>query len=133
MVRLLLANAGVAGALAGLIIVAISVNVATILTIPGMTSRAGATIASLVLILVSSTAALIPVQGPQLLGAEILLFTAGTQIIHVKRTDERGNLLPRYSEGTPVGELSAPGIPSITPSRSEGRRTRSTPPWPVAP
>ena len=33
------ANAGVAGALAGLIIVAISVNVQTILKIPGMASR----------------------------------------------------------------------------------------------
>ena len=51
------ANAGVAGALAGLIIVAISVNVQTILKIPGMTSRAGATIASLILIVVCTAAA----------------------------------------------------------------------------
>jgi hypothetical protein len=59
------------------------VNVATILTIPGMTSRAGATIASLMLIVVSAAAALIPVQGPQLLGAEILLFTAGTLVLTI--------------------------------------------------
>lgn len=52
---LFVANAGVAGAPAGLIIGAISVKVATILTIHGMTSRAGATIASLVLIVVSAT------------------------------------------------------------------------------
>src|SRR5664279_678270 len=77
------ANAGVAGALAGLIIVAISVNVGTILKIPGMTSRAGTTIASLMLIVVSAAAALMPRQGPQLLGGEILLFTAGTLAITI--------------------------------------------------
>ena len=48
-----------------------------------MTSRAGATIASLVLIVVSATAALIPAQGPQLLGAEILLFTTGTLVLTI--------------------------------------------------
>lgn len=77
------ANAGVAGALAGLIIVAISVNVATILQIPGMTSRAGATIASLMLIVVSAAAALIPMQGPPLLGGEILLFTGGAFVLAI--------------------------------------------------
>lgn len=77
------ANAGVAGALVGLIIVAISVNVQTILKIPGMTSRAGGTVASLVLIVVAAAAALIPEQGPQLLGGEILLFTAGCLVLAV--------------------------------------------------
>ena len=78
------ANAGVAGALAGLIIVAISVNVQTILQIPGMSSRAGATIASLVLIVVCTAASLIPEQGPRFLGAEILLFTAFALAIAVE-------------------------------------------------
>jgi hypothetical protein len=77
------ANAGVAGALAGLIIVAISVNVATILKIPGMTSRAAATVASLMLIVVSAAAALMPAQGPQLLGGETLLFTAGVLVLTI--------------------------------------------------
>jgi len=130
------ANAGVAGALAGLIIVAISVNVATILTIPGMTSRAGATIASLVLILVSSTAALIPVQGQQLLGAEILLFTAGTLALTIDaaqrgspralhaaaptlRADERHRCGPGHSQRSTI--RSAPD------GRPTGRR--NGPPW----
>jgi hypothetical protein len=43
------ATAGAAAALAGLIIVAMSVNIQTILNIPSMTSRAAATIASLIL------------------------------------------------------------------------------------
>lgn len=69
------ATAGAAGALVGLIIVAMTVNIQTILGIPGMTSRAGATIGSLVLIVVGGAAALIPEQGARLLGGEILLFT----------------------------------------------------------
>jgi modulator of FtsH protease len=77
------ANAGVAGALAGLIIVAISVNIGTILKIPGMTSRAGATVASLMLIVISAAAALIPAQGPRLLGGEIALFAAVTLLLAI--------------------------------------------------
>ena len=42
--------------------------------------------------------------------------SSGTQIIHVKPTDGHGNLLPRYSAGATVEELSVPGMPSITPS-----------------
>ena len=70
------ATAGAAGALAGLIIVAMTVNITTIIGIPSMTSRAGATIASLVLIVVSAAAGLIPGQGVRLLGVEVLAFAA---------------------------------------------------------
>ena len=70
------ATSGAAGALAGLIIVAMTVNITTIIGIPSMTSRAGATIASLVLIVVSAAAGLIPGQGPRLLGGEVLAFAA---------------------------------------------------------
>jgi hypothetical protein len=69
------ATAGAAGALAGLIIVAMSVNIKQILEIPSMTSRAAATIGSLVLIVVSAGAGLVPGQGPRLLGGEVLLFS----------------------------------------------------------
>ncbi len=77
------ATAGAAAALAGLIIVAMTVNIQTILSIPSMTSRAGATIASLVLIVVTAAAGLIPGQGIRYLGAEIVLFTAGAAILAV--------------------------------------------------
>jgi hypothetical protein len=70
------ATAGAAGALSGLIIVAMTVNITTIINIPSMTSRAGATIASLVLIVVSAAAGLIPGQGPRPLGGEVLVFAA---------------------------------------------------------
>jgi modulator of FtsH protease len=68
------ATAGAGAALVGLIIVAMSVNISTILSISGMTSRAAATIGSLVLLVISAVAALIPGQSIQLLGAEILVF-----------------------------------------------------------
>lgn len=77
------AIAGAAGALAGLIIVAMTVNIQTILGIPSMTSRAAATIASLVLIVVSAAAGLIPEQGAVLLGAEVAVFSAGTLALTV--------------------------------------------------
>jgi hypothetical protein len=70
------ATAGAAGALSGLIIVAMTVNITTIIGIPSMTSRAAATIAALVLIVVSAAAGLIPGQGPRLLGGEVLVFAA---------------------------------------------------------
>jgi hypothetical protein len=52
--------AGTSAALVGLVIVAISVNVERILKEPHLPSRGGATVAALVLILVSSMAELIP-------------------------------------------------------------------------
>jgi hypothetical protein len=52
--------AGASAALVGLVIVAISVNVQRILEHPQLPSRGGATVAALVLILVSSMAELIP-------------------------------------------------------------------------
>lgn len=77
------ATAGAAGALAGLIIVAMTVNIQTILGIPSMTSRAAATIGSLILIVVCGAAALIPEQGPLLLGGEVLIFTIGALVLAV--------------------------------------------------
>ena len=71
------ASAGAAAGLTGLIIVAMSVNIGTIISIPGMTSRAGATIAALVLAVVSSSAALIPDQPAALLGVEVLVVGLG--------------------------------------------------------
>lgn len=77
------ASAGAAAALTGLIIVAMSVNIGTIIAIPGMTSRAGATIAALVLALVSSVAALIPAQPATLLGVEVLVVGLGAGCLAV--------------------------------------------------
>jgi hypothetical protein len=70
-----IAAAGASAALAGLVIVAVSVNIASILKYPHLPARAAAAIASLILILVASMAALVP-QPVLALGAEILVFAA---------------------------------------------------------
>lgn len=68
------ASAGTAGALAGLIIVAVSVNVKQILAGSALPARAGSTIAAIGVILVSALAMLIPQQSIVPLGIEVLLF-----------------------------------------------------------
>lgn len=70
------ATAGAAAALAGLIIVAMSVNIAKIIAIPSMPARAAATISSLVLIVVVAVAGLIPGQSMLALGVETLVLAA---------------------------------------------------------
>jgi len=75
---LFVASAGAAAALAGLLIVAMSVNVREIISIPSMSSRAGVAIASLVLIVVVSTCGLIPEQPLVILGLEVLVVSAAT-------------------------------------------------------
>ena len=66
-------TAGAAAALAGLIIVAMSVNIVRIVKIPTMPSRAAATIGSLVLVVVIGAAALIPPQPVWGFGLEVLV------------------------------------------------------------
>jgi hypothetical protein len=90
------ATAGAGAALAGLIIVAMSVNIKTILGINGMTARAATTIAGLVLIVVVSCAALIPFQSWPALSLEtavsataVLLLAARSTWVMMRAADER--------------------------------------------
>ena len=73
--ELFVATAGAAAALAGLIIVAMSVNIETIVAEPSLPSRAGATIASLVLVVVVAIAGLIPEIGGTAMGWATLAFS----------------------------------------------------------
>ena len=68
-----IAAAGASAALAGLVFVALSVNIANIIRAAQLPARAAAAIGMLILILVSSMAALIQQPVPAL-GVEILLF-----------------------------------------------------------
>jgi len=68
-----IAAAGASASLAGLVFVALSVNISRILQFSHLPVRAGATIATLILILVCSMAVLIP-QPLVFLGIEILVF-----------------------------------------------------------
>ena len=75
------ATVGAAAALGGLIIVAMSVNIARIISIRSMPSRAAATIASLVLVVVVGAATLIPAQLHLALGIEVLVFSVVAAVL----------------------------------------------------
>jgi hypothetical protein len=77
------ATAGAAAALAGLVMVAISVNIRAILDLPGVPARAAAAVGSLVLVVVTSLLLLIPGQPVTALGTEVLLATLAALWLHV--------------------------------------------------
>jgi len=78
-----IAAAGAAAALAGLVIVAISVNIQQILKYSHLPARAAGTISALILILVSSMAGLIH-QDSTAFALEILLFGIGAWIMQLR-------------------------------------------------
>jgi hypothetical protein len=75
--------AGSSAALAGLAIVAICVNLKRILEFPHLPARSAATVARLILILVSSMAALIP-QPAHALGVEIAVFASAAWWLEIR-------------------------------------------------
>lgn len=76
------ATAGAAAALAGLVIVAMSVNVAQIIKFPNLPPRAGATIASLVMALLAALSGLAH-QPERVFGVEVLGFGLIAWAIHL--------------------------------------------------
>jgi len=68
------ASVGASAALAGLVMVAVSVNVKAILDGPALPARAASTVAILVLILACTTVGLIKAQSLRALGTELLIF-----------------------------------------------------------
>ena len=85
-------------ALAGLAIVAISVNLTRILEFPHLPARSAVTVARLVLILVYSIAALIPQPLP-VLGAQLAVFTLATWYLEIK--SNRRSIHARAQLGRP--------------------------------
>jgi hypothetical protein len=71
--ELFLAEAGASAALAGLLFVAISINLTKILEVRGLVGRAGEAIVLLVAVLVASTLVLVPDQPRVALGTELLV------------------------------------------------------------
>jgi hypothetical protein len=69
----MVATAGATSALAGLVFVALSINLTRILALPGVSARAGETIVLLAGALIGSLLALIPGLRPSLLGSLLLL------------------------------------------------------------
>ena len=84
------AEAGASAALAGLVFVAISINVASIVHEPRLASRAGITVTLLVDILLISTVALISQIRPQVLGALVLVISGALWIFVVVTAIRQG-------------------------------------------
>jgi hypothetical protein len=75
------AIAGASAALAGLIIVALSVNIEKIIAAPTLTSRAAASIGTLVLAVLATGVGLIPGQPAWLIGLELLVPTVAVFVL----------------------------------------------------
>jgi hypothetical protein len=89
------ASAGALAALAGLVIVAVSVNVKAILKYPALPERTAATIGLLVLTLVSVSAGLIKTQPLRALGAELLAFALLGWIPQLLSVRAAGHITPQ--------------------------------------
>ncbi|MFF2274719.1 hypothetical protein [Agromyces sp. NPDC058126] len=100
------AMVGATAALAGLLIVAMSVNIRTILQSPTLPARAAASIATLVLAIVVTGLALAPGQPAWVYGLEVLgvALVAGSfevhaiRVIHRDATEHRGSALEQLAK-----------------------------------
>jgi len=94
--ELFLAEVGASAALAGLLFVAMSINLTKILEVQGLVGRAGEAIVLLVAVLIVSTLVLVPDQPRVALGTELLvtglLAWSILAVIHVKAV--RGHIGP---------------------------------------
>lgn len=94
------AETGASAALAGLLFVAISVNLARILDVPGLPERAGMVLVVLIQVLLISTCLLVPGQPVGLAGAEVLVIgaLAWAAIVGIEMRVDRP-LNPEYRQG----------------------------------
>ncbi|GAA4379099.1 hypothetical protein [Agromyces bauzanensis] len=77
------AMVGATAALAGLLIVAMSVNISTIMTSPTLPARAASSIAALVLAIVAGALGLVPAQPEVAYGVEVLVAAALAAVFQV--------------------------------------------------
>ncbi len=121
------AMAGATAALAGLVIVAASVNIDKIISAGTLTARLGAAIASLVLALVASAVGLIPGLDPTWYGIVVLLgaLTAGVFQFHATRVivtdptpEQRGRFAKAVLGFLPVAVYVASGVMLVLGSTS---------------
>jgi hypothetical protein len=97
--ELFLAEAGASAALAGLLFVAISINLTKILEVRGLVGRAGEAIVLLVAVLIISTVVLVPGQARAALGTELLVtgLLAWSILIGIHLKAVRGRIGPSHA------------------------------------
>lgn len=107
---LFVASAGAAAALAGLVFVAVSINLERILALPGIPERAMETLVLLLGVAVVSIIGLIPGQSETALGVELLgqsLLWIGAMVPLMRRSLPRGEGMPR---SWMIGRLMLAGL-----------------------
>ncbi len=117
------AVAGATAALAGLLIVALSVNVGEIVKAPTLTARAASAISTLLLGLVATASGLIPSQPLWVLGLELALATIVAWVLQVHAMVALGR------DGRTTSEHLAKSLVGIVPLAgfSVGRRCTAAP------
>ena len=105
------ATAGAAAGLAGLIIVAMSVNIEVIVAAPAMPSRAGSTIANLVLVVVVAIAGLIPALNDLAYSVVVLVVAAAALVFAV----DSAVRIYRHREDSPPGAAVLKSLVGVTP------------------
>src|SRR5271154_4688773 len=104
------AEVAAAAALAGLLFVALSINLARIIAVAGLPERAGITLSLLIAVVVISSLVLIPDQTPVELGVELAIFgIAHTIFVYVMRSRVHGSAAEKLSPVPgPVREFANP-------------------------
>ena len=108
--------AEVAATLTGLVFVAVSINLSSILSVPGLTGRAAESLMQLFGVVIISTTALVPRQPPVALGAEIIVVTSGLwllQTILQVRYSKNNKGHPRYWLVTRIIQTQLSNIPFV--------------------
>jgi modulator of FtsH protease len=100
---------GAAAALAGLVFVAVSINLNNILKVAGLAARAAETLAMLLFVVVSAALTLVP-QDVELLGAEILAMAVPLAWITVRNTVKNRRQNPNSPLLWSVSRMTASGL-----------------------
>ncbi len=106
-----MAEAGSSAALAGLLFVAVSINLPRILAFPHLPGRAAEALMVLLSVLVSATWGLVPNQGATWLGCEIL--ATGLFVVFATSTIQWRARKHRHPESRPLWRVATNQVPAL--------------------
>jgi hypothetical protein len=102
-----MAQVGAAAALAGLLVVATSINISRVIELPHVVQRLGGTLAMFTAVLLTGTTVLVPAQSRMLVGVEIAVIGAAASVAVIRLRGLKG--LPAQYRRDSTG-VAAAGI-----------------------